>query len=136
MGDAYGQVRQYHASKTKLGITKLIDLKTFYYPGNEYLIDDTCVFVVEVFIIKSNFTVQNLKMMNQPATYYYSWKLLNFQLNLMNFTSPNHLKAISCKYIFFFNLNIIYNNGTPTCHVNPMTTHFNLQYPHIVRAVN
>ena len=85
MSDAYGQVRQYHASKTKLGITKLIDLKTFYYPGNEYLIDDTCVFVVEVFIIKSNFTVQNLKMMNQPATYYYSWEVTKFSTKLNEF---------------------------------------------------
>ena len=81
MGDAYGQVRQYHASKTKLGITKLIDLKTFYYHGNEFLIDDMCVFVVEVFIIKSNIMVQNLKMMNQPATYYYSCDKFSTKLN-------------------------------------------------------
>ena len=86
MGDAYGQVRQYHDLKTKLGITKLIDLKTFYYPGNEYLIiDDTCVFVVDVFIIKNNFTVKNFKMMNQHAIYYYSWEISKFSIKLNEF---------------------------------------------------
>ncbi|KAK1560140.1 hypothetical protein Q3G72_022751 [Acer saccharum] len=73
-----GNVRRYHASKTKLGITKFIDLKTFSNPKNGYLIDDKCVFGVEVFIVKSIFKGERLQIMNQLATDNHSWKVTNF----------------------------------------------------------
>ncbi|KAJ0092090.1 hypothetical protein Patl1_27031 [Pistacia atlantica] len=42
-----GRVGRYHAMKTKWGITKCIDLKSFHDPLKGYLIDDTCVFGAE-----------------------------------------------------------------------------------------
>ena len=41
-----------HAMKTKWGITKCIDMKSFHDSLNGYLIDDTCVFGAEVFVVE------------------------------------------------------------------------------------
>ncbi|XP_044478671.1 uncharacterized protein LOC123221717 [Mangifera indica] len=70
--------RRFHAMKTEWGIAKFIDLETFCNPLNGFLIEDTCVFGAEVFVVKSTFKGECLSMIKQPTTCYYSWKLNNF----------------------------------------------------------
>ncbi|KAJ0105627.1 hypothetical protein Patl1_19260 [Pistacia atlantica] len=70
--------RRYHAMKTEWGITKFIDLEMFHNPLKGYLIDDTCVFGAEVFVVKSTFKGERLSMVKEPTTYFYTWKVSNF----------------------------------------------------------
>ncbi|KAK4837033.1 hypothetical protein QYF36_002262 [Acer negundo] len=60
------------------GIAKFIDLKTFYDPVNGYLLDDNCVFGVEVFVVKNTFKEGCLSMIHEPAKYDHTWKVNNF----------------------------------------------------------
>ncbi|XP_029127063.1 ubiquitin carboxyl-terminal hydrolase 13 isoform X2 [Cajanus cajan] len=46
-------VRRFHVLKTEWGIAKFVDIDTFNDPSNGYLMDDTCVFGVEVFVVKT-----------------------------------------------------------------------------------
>ncbi|KAJ0093412.1 hypothetical protein Patl1_27042 [Pistacia atlantica] len=73
-----GRVRRYHAMKTKWGITKFIDLKAFHNPLKGYLIDDTCAFGAEVFVVKSTFKGECLTMIKEPATCYHLWEITEF----------------------------------------------------------
>ncbi|KAL3714587.1 hypothetical protein ACJRO7_006490 [Eucalyptus globulus] len=49
-----GRVTRFHASKVEWGVPRYLPLKIFADPSNGYLVDDTCVFGVEVFVIKSS----------------------------------------------------------------------------------
>lgn len=64
--------------KTKWGITKCIDLKSFHDPLNGYLIDDTCIFGAEVFVVKCVSKGECLSMIKEPAACYYLWKITEF----------------------------------------------------------
>ncbi|KAL5757698.1 hypothetical protein ACOSP7_020309 [Xanthoceras sorbifolium] len=68
----------YHSMNTIFGISKFIDLNTFSSPANGYLFDDTCVFGVEVFVVKNTSKERCLSMMEYPATYYHTWKVNDF----------------------------------------------------------
>ncbi|KAK0597490.1 hypothetical protein LWI29_025849 [Acer saccharum] len=63
---------RYHSMNTIFGITKFIDLNTFSDPENGYLIDDTCVFGMEVFVVKNSFKEECLSMMGEPIKYYHT----------------------------------------------------------------
>ncbi|KAH7578587.1 hypothetical protein JRO89_XS01G0402000 [Xanthoceras sorbifolium] len=73
-----GRVRRYHALKKTWGIAKFIDIETFSNPEKGYLLDDTCVFGAEIFVIKSSFKSERLSMMNEPSTYFQTWKFTKF----------------------------------------------------------
>ncbi|KAK4838396.1 hypothetical protein QYF36_013434 [Acer negundo] len=73
-----GWETRYHAMNTMSGIAKFIDLKTFSNPESGYLLDDTCVFGVEVFVVKNTLKEGCLSMMHEPATCYHTWKVTNF----------------------------------------------------------
>lgn len=64
--------------KTKWGITQCIDLKSFHDPLNGYLIDDTCIFGAEVFVVKCVSKGECLSMIKEPAACYYLWKITEF----------------------------------------------------------
>ncbi|KAL5791481.1 hypothetical protein ACOSP7_000075 [Xanthoceras sorbifolium] len=82
-----GRVRRYHALKKTWGIAKFIDIETFSNPEKGYLLDDTCVFGAEIFVIKSSFKSERLSMMNEPSTYFHTWKITKFSSNM---TNDNH----------------------------------------------
>ncbi|KAK1578368.1 hypothetical protein Q3G72_029756 [Acer saccharum] len=63
------------------GIAKFIDLNTFSDPWNGYLIDDTCVFGVEVFVVENSFKEECLSMMQEPIMYYHTWTVIDFSRN-------------------------------------------------------
>ncbi|KAI6668057.1 hypothetical protein NL676_036598, partial [Syzygium grande] len=45
---------RFHAMQSQWGIPRFMPLATFTDPSNGYLIDDTCVFGVEILIIKNS----------------------------------------------------------------------------------
>ncbi|RDX69030.1 Ubiquitin carboxyl-terminal hydrolase 12, partial [Mucuna pruriens] len=71
-------VRRFHVLKTVWGVAKLIDIDTFNDPSNGYLMDDTCVFGAEVFVVKTKNKGDCLTMIHGPINCSHSWKFNNF----------------------------------------------------------
>ena len=78
--DANGRViRRFHELKTEWGIDQLLSHDTLNDSSNNgYLIDDTCVFGVEVFVIKCPFKGECLSMVNKPQSNYFTWRIDKF----------------------------------------------------------
>ncbi|KAK3404290.1 hypothetical protein EUGRSUZ_K00592 [Eucalyptus grandis] len=69
-----GRVARFHELKTEWGVPRYMLLKTFTDPSNGYLVDDTCVFGVEVFVIKSSGVGECLTL-KESASYTHEWKI-------------------------------------------------------------
>ncbi|XP_059461405.1 uncharacterized protein LOC132190430 [Corylus avellana] len=76
--DANGRVRRFHKLKTKWGIDQLLSHDTLNDSSNGYLVDDTCVFGVEVSVSKGPCKGECLSMINEPQRNYFTWKIDNF----------------------------------------------------------
>jgi hypothetical protein len=76
--DANGRVRRFHNLKTEWGFAQLLSHDTLNDPSNGYLLDDTCVFGVEVFVIKATGKGETLSMINQPQHNYFTWRIDNY----------------------------------------------------------
>lgn len=65
---------------TRWGVTKFIDLETFKNPSKGYLVNDSCTFGAEVFIIKNSWKGECLKMMIREPEFSckYTWKFDDF----------------------------------------------------------
>ncbi|XP_024027946.1 uncharacterized protein LOC21412198 [Morus notabilis] len=70
-------VRRFHCLKTQWGIVKFIDLEAFNDPSNGYLVNDTCSFGVEVFVVKTTTKAESLSMTNNPPTRKIAWTFPN-----------------------------------------------------------
>ncbi|WJX85060.1 hypothetical protein P8452_67566 [Trifolium repens] len=82
-------VRRFHVLKTEWGISKFLNLNTFLDPSNGYLVDDTCVFGAEVFIVKTANKGDCLSIIH-PVTTSHSWKFGKFSLaNLDKYESES-----------------------------------------------
>ncbi|XP_017416298.1 uncharacterized protein LOC108327094 isoform X2 [Vigna angularis] len=77
-------VRRFHVLKTGWGVAKFIDRSTFYDSSNGYLMDDTCVFGVEVFIVKSTNRGDCLSMFRVPVRCSYTWKFSDFSKSTLD----------------------------------------------------
>ncbi|XP_044465980.1 uncharacterized protein LOC123196145 isoform X2 [Mangifera indica] len=73
-----GSVRRYHSMVTEWGISEFLDLETFHDPSNGFLVNDTCVFGAEVFVLKNTFKGEFLSKMNAPLTQFHTWVVENF----------------------------------------------------------
>jgi hypothetical protein len=76
--DANERVRRFHNLKTEWGIAQLLSHKTFNDSSNGYLVNDTCVFGVEVFVIKGASKGESLWMISDPQRNYFTWKIDNY----------------------------------------------------------
>ncbi|XP_031126955.1 ubiquitin carboxyl-terminal hydrolase 12-like [Ipomoea triloba] len=77
--DVGGKVRRFHYMKTQWGFDQLLPLSTFNNPSNGYLVNDTCAFGAEIFVINSNATKREcLSMVKDPTTKTYTWRINNF----------------------------------------------------------
>ncbi|KAK1577535.1 hypothetical protein Q3G72_022595 [Acer saccharum] len=63
---------------TLFGIFKFIHGNTFSNSVNGYLFNDTCVFAVELFVVKNAFKEGCLSMVHNPAIHYHTWNVTNF----------------------------------------------------------
>ncbi|XP_059461997.1 uncharacterized protein LOC132190991 [Corylus avellana] len=77
--DANGKVvKRFHKLKTEWGIDQLLSHDTLNNSLNGYLVDDTCVLGVEVYVIKGPFKGECLAMINEPQSDYFTWKIDKF----------------------------------------------------------
>ncbi|KAL3714585.1 hypothetical protein ACJRO7_006488 [Eucalyptus globulus] len=70
-----GRVTRLHVLKAQWGVPRYIPLKFFTDPSNGYLVDDTCVFGVEVFVVKSSGVGERVRMLEESTPYTYEWKI-------------------------------------------------------------
>ncbi|GMN71933.1 hypothetical protein TIFTF001_055982 [Ficus carica] len=78
VGPQDARVRRFHCVKTQWGIEKFIDLKAFNNPSNGYLVNDTCSFGVEVFVVKNTSKAERLSMIKNPVKFKYAWMFDSF----------------------------------------------------------
>lgn len=76
--DGDGGVKNFHEMKTELGFAKLIPLQTLNDPGSGYLVDDSCVFGAEVFVIQLTGKCDSILMNEDQKKGIFSSKLMNF----------------------------------------------------------
>ncbi|KAF8008261.1 hypothetical protein BT93_K2052 [Corymbia citriodora subsp. variegata] len=69
-----GRVVRFHALKPEWGLPRYMPLKTFAKPLKGYLVDDTCVFGAEVFVIKSSGVGECLTL-KESALHTHEWKI-------------------------------------------------------------
>ncbi|PIA57560.1 hypothetical protein AQUCO_00600340v1, partial [Aquilegia coerulea] len=80
------EMSRFHALKSESGFDKFLSHKNFNDPSNGYLMNDTCVFGAEVFVINTTTKGQCLSMTAQdtipnklkPVPLKYTWKIENF----------------------------------------------------------
>jgi hypothetical protein len=76
--DANERVKRFHNSKTEWGFTQLLSHDILNDSSNGYLVDDTCVFGVEVLFIKGIHKGESLSMISEPQQNYFTWKIDNY----------------------------------------------------------
>jgi hypothetical protein len=64
--------------KTEWGFDHLLSHETLNDSSNGYLVDDTCAFGVEVFVIKCTGKGESLSMINEPQSNVFTWRIDNF----------------------------------------------------------
>ncbi|KAF8035734.1 hypothetical protein BT93_C1686 [Corymbia citriodora subsp. variegata] len=69
-----GRVTRFHTLRAEWGVPRYMPLKTFTDPSNGYLVDDTCVLGVEVFVIKSS-GVGECFTLKKSASYTFQWNI-------------------------------------------------------------
>ncbi|CAK9163534.1 unnamed protein product [Ilex paraguariensis] len=73
--NADGRVRRFHRFKTEFGFAKLLSLDTFKDASKGYLIDDSCMFGVEVYVIKPTGRGECLSLKEETYDNSYSWEI-------------------------------------------------------------
>ncbi|PON60895.1 E3 ubiquitin-protein ligase SIN-like [Parasponia andersonii] len=64
--DADGAVKRFYAMKTEWRFEKLLSLESFKDPANGYLVKDSCVFGMEVFVIRNTGNWESVSLLNPP----------------------------------------------------------------------
>ncbi|KAL3505558.1 hypothetical protein ACH5RR_030940, partial [Cinchona calisaya] len=76
-----GKARRFHKMKLEWGFDRLMSLGTFTDPSNGYLVNDTCMFGVEIYISKEIHTSakgESLLMMEDAISSKSTWKIESF----------------------------------------------------------
>ncbi|KAK4856780.1 hypothetical protein QYF36_021090 [Acer negundo] len=78
--DALLKEKRFHGLKLEWGIDQFLPLKTFNDASNGFLVEDTCVFGAEVFVVKERVTGKGecLSMIKDPLSIKHVWKIENF----------------------------------------------------------
>ncbi|KAL5719618.1 hypothetical protein ACHQM5_012373 [Ranunculus cassubicifolius] len=73
------EVSRFDAKKSESGFDKLLPLKIFNDPSNGYLVNDTCTFGADVYLMENPPKKQCLSMMMlKPPPFKYAWKIEKF----------------------------------------------------------
>ncbi|XP_074348906.1 uncharacterized protein LOC141687507 isoform X2 [Apium graveolens] len=75
---AVQQIRRFHQAKKESGFDRLIPLEAFNAATNGYLVDDSCVFGVEVYKIKSTGNGETVNILEHPKKVTFDWKICDF----------------------------------------------------------
>ncbi|XVF13513.1 hypothetical protein REPUB_Repub08aG0214400 [Reevesia pubescens] len=76
--DANGGIRCLNAMKTELGFAEFLSLDAFNEASNGYLLEDSCVFGAEVFVVNSTGNGECLSILKNPIQNIYTWKIASF----------------------------------------------------------
>ncbi|XP_060671453.1 uncharacterized protein LOC132803193 [Ziziphus jujuba] len=76
--DASGAVRRFHETKKEWGIAQLLSLETFKNLAFGYLVNDSCVCGVEVFVINNTGNWESISLVKEPDNGTFTWKIENF----------------------------------------------------------
>lgn len=76
--DPVQQIRRFHQAKKESGFDRLISLETFSAATNGYLVDDSCVFGVEVYKVKNTGNGETVKKFEDPMEVTFDWKICEF----------------------------------------------------------
>ncbi|KAJ8747032.1 hypothetical protein K2173_013451 [Erythroxylum novogranatense] len=88
-------VKRFHEMKTVWGFDQFLPIGAFNDAGNGYLVDDSCVFGAEVFVIKPSGIIESIHTVKEPSNGSLTWKIPNFSkldsttLDSEEFTSEN-----------------------------------------------
>ena len=77
--EAKGALKYFDNLRNEHGCAQLISLEELKDPCNGYLVNDCCVFGVEVFVIQpSSGNEETLTMVKEPSGRTYTWSIKNF----------------------------------------------------------
>ncbi|XP_034682194.1 uncharacterized protein LOC117911878 [Vitis riparia] len=76
--DTDGKVRHFNVMKTQCGFAQFLPLDVLTDPCNGYLMDDSCIFGAEVFVIKYSGKGECLSMIKEPDDGTFTWMIENF----------------------------------------------------------
>ncbi|KAG8633813.1 hypothetical protein MANES_18G142251v8 [Manihot esculenta] len=74
----YDRTCRYHSLKTENGFDKLISLELFEDCSNGYLVDDCCLFGIEVNVINNEGKGEKISIIKEPKNGTFTWKIENF----------------------------------------------------------
>lgn len=80
LDDSVHQIRRFHEAKKESGFDRLISLDTFNAARNGYLVDDHCVYGVEVHEVKYTGNGETFKMIEDPEDVTFDWMITDFSL--------------------------------------------------------
>lgn len=83
---------------TERGFAQLLSHDTLNESSNGYLVDDTCVFGVEVFVIKGTCRGEILTMVNQPQPNYFTWRIDKYTTSKDKFYSSEQFTVEGRKW--------------------------------------
>ncbi|KAL0856229.1 hypothetical protein Bca101_061382 [Brassica carinata] len=85
-------VKRYNQGNREWGYAELIPLSTFHNPSQGYIVQDTCSFGAEIFIVKPVEQQERVTFVSNPPNNVFTWRLLRFS-TLQNkfYNSPSFL---------------------------------------------
>ncbi|XP_012851652.1 PREDICTED: uncharacterized protein LOC105971349 [Erythranthe guttata] len=73
-----GRTLCFQATKSEWGISKFISRKVLFDPSNGYIIDDSCVFGAEVFVVKREAVIERVLLTNVNTYYNHALEISGF----------------------------------------------------------
>ncbi|KAG6687672.1 hypothetical protein I3842_11G084900 [Carya illinoinensis] len=73
-----GTIRRFHAMKTEWGFAQFLPSTKFNDAKSGYLVEDSCVFGAEVFVIKCTGKGERISILSPPITGYCRWEIGKF----------------------------------------------------------
>ncbi|KAJ4850330.1 hypothetical protein Tsubulata_006740 [Turnera subulata] len=76
--DANGTLWRFHKMKSEWGFTDFLPHNVLNDPSSGYIVDNRCIFGVEVFISKNSLKGESILMVKEPKNGSYLWKIDNY----------------------------------------------------------
>ncbi|OIT00846.1 ubiquitin carboxyl-terminal hydrolase 13 [Nicotiana attenuata] len=73
-----GMEQRFHNINTEWGFPNCISYDTFREPSNGYLVNDKCVFGVDIYVIKNHGVGECVSLLDQSKSYKHEWKISEF----------------------------------------------------------
>ncbi|XVF73488.1 hypothetical protein PTKIN_Ptkin12aG0205200 [Pterospermum kingtungense] len=71
-------IRCFDEKITAWGLSRMLSFETFNDDSNGYLVDDCCIFGVEVFVVKRACKMESFSIVEKPFNHIFTWEIENF----------------------------------------------------------